>query len=422
MALRMEFSRLACSNPPMMGPQPAAPPPRDDLHEPMTMGPHRVSGLWRALVPEDAEWLRLPGERFADCAVCAPSMRGEYDPGCRCCGYVPHVPNILLGLALEDPESAPRIRDAIGLRIALPSGLWASPERYRRSIVMDATGGFGTDRSMACPFLEPETGACGIHPYRNSVCSTFFCVNDHGEPGEKLWASVHALLGTAETAAAQWAMGEAGLPWSLQAARMAELADDLDSLSTPDEGWTVDALRHLWGEWSGREEAFYGACIAALRSDRVGLFDRLAHWDTTDAVAFEQAVRDWVPHEHRHEVPPIAEDGVVRVPIDDLWYRLQLKIRDLWALPLGEGVVRWGDRVRLAPPSGRLPLLMGGLNRVAGAERIFWFTDDQVALFRRFAPGCRIDTLLLESPEAEALEDVRGFLSECLRRGILVVD
>lgn len=403
-----------------MGRSDSETPPRDDLHEPMLLGPHRVSGLWRALLPEDAEWLRLPRERFADCGICPPAVRGEYDPGCRCCGYIPHVPNILLGLALEDSEAAPRIREAISLRIALPSGLWASPARYRRSIVMDATGGFGSDRSMACPFLQRDSGACGIHAYRNSVCSTFFCVNDHGEPGERLWSSVHALLGTAETAASQWAMGQAGLPWSVQAERMAGLATDLEALSRPDEGWTEAALRVLWGAWWGREEAFYAACLAALRADRAGLFDRLARWDTTDAVAYEQAVRGWVPDEHRHEVPPIAEDGVVRVSVDDLWYRLQLKIRDLWALPLGEGLVRWGDRVRLAPPSGRLPLLMGGLNRVAGAERVFWFTDEELALFRRFSAGCRIDTSLLESPEAMALDDVRGFLAHCLRRNILV--
>lgn len=402
------------------GPDAPGSPPRDDLHEPMNLGPHTVAGLWRALLPEEATWLHLPAERFADCAVCPPVQRGEYDAGCRCCGHVPHVSNVLLGLALEDSAAAPLIRRAIEARIALPSGLWASPARYRRSIVLDAGGGFGTDAGLACPFLQGETGGCGIYGYRNAICSTFFCVTDHGAEGDRVWDSVSALLSTAETAASQWAMGEAGLPWSLQVERMAELSGDVGSLSEADEGWTTEALRHLWGAWWGRQEDFYAGCIAALRSHREGLFERLAEWSTTDAVAFEQAVRSSVPAEHQHEVPPIAEGGVVRVAIDDLWYRLQLKIRSLWALPLGEGAVRWADGVQVAPPSGRLPLLMGGRQRVAGGDRPFWLSSAEAALFARFQAGCRIDGALLESPEAEGLEDARGFLAECLRRKLLV--
>jgi Fe-S-cluster containining protein len=396
-------------------------PDRDDLHDPMPLGPHHVAGIWRALLPEDAEWLRMPPERYAECSTCPPAVRGEYHADCRCCGYVPHVPNISLGLALEDPDAAPRIRAAIGARLALPSGLWASPARFRRSMAMDSGGKFGTDPSMACPFLGAG-GGCGIHAYRNSVCSTFFCVNDHGEAGERLWNSMQALLGNTEVAAAQWAMGEAGLSWELQAERMNELAGDMDALSTDDESWTEAAHRHIWGDWLGREQAFYARCIAAVRAHRDGLFERLASRVTPDAVAFEVAQRDWVPIEHRDEVPLIAGDGVDRANIQDLWYRIQLRLRNIWALPLNEGPVRWAAGIQIAPPDGRLPLLVGDKNRVAGASRIYWVDDVELALLELFKIPRPIDSALLDSAEADAVDDARGFLSMCMRRGILELE
>ena len=397
------------------------PPVRDDLHEPVTLGPHRVSGLWRVLLPEDAQWLRLPAEELADCSVCPPAARGEYSPGCRCCGYLPHVPNVLLGLALEDPEAGPRVRAAIADGHALPAGLMASPARFRRSIELDAKGGFGTQAAMACPFLQAETGGCGIYAYRNSTCSTFFCVNDHGAPGESLWDSMQALMGAAEGAVAQWAMGEAGLPWATQAERMGEVAKDLPRASSESEAWSEAARRLIWGAWYGREEAFYAACLVALRGARDGLFDRLAKATPTDAVAYEQAVRDSVAPEHQHEYPPIATDGIELRPVDDLWYRLQVRLRALWSLPLDGELVAWSPGIRIAPPSGRLPILLGGRHRVAGAERIQWLTDPELALLRRFRNGRVIDSDLLEGPEADALDDPRGFLAACLRRGVLRV-
>ncbi len=400
---------------------PAAP-PLDDLHSPLELGHHHVSGLWRAMLPEDAGWMHLPAERFTDCQNCPPVIREEYDPVSRCCTYTPHVPNVLLGLALENPATAPLIRGAIADRLVLPSGLWASPARFARSTASDAAGLFGKDPSRTCSFLQTETGACGIHAYRNAVCSTFFCVNDHGAPGEELWGAMSALLGTTETAAAQWAMGEAGLPWEVQVERMGELAADVPSMSAPDEGWTEEALRHIWGQRYGHEETFYAGCIAALRAHRSGLFERLVKWPTTDAVDFEKAVRDSLPEASQAEYPDIAADGLEHFPLDDAWYQIQLKIRELWTLPYGEGLVRWGVGIQVAPPSGRLPLLMGGRHRIAGTTRAYWMTDEELALFQLFEPGCAIDSALLDGPEAEAVEDCRGFLSECLRRGILVLD
>lgn len=394
-------------------------PDRDLLHEPLELGPHRISGLFRILLPEDVSWLRVPEERFADCSICPPAIRQEYHSDCRCCGYLPHVPNLLLALALEDQVAGPKVRAVIADGLALPSGLWSPPDRFARRMELDATDGFGSDPSMACPFLDAPTGRCGVYAYRDSVCSTFFCVNDHGAPGEDLWSLIQALMGTAELAAVQWAMAEVGLSWELQAERMAEVAADLDAAGDG-TGWTPEALAHIWGAWWGREEAFYAACVAHIRAHADGLWGRLIDERPLDAVAFEVALRDWVPQEHRHEVPVITTEGIERVPMQDLWYQLQLKLRQLWELPLDGEVVRWGPKVQIGPPSRALPLLMGDRHRVAGLDRLYWLTDAELALLRRFEGGRKIDSALLDSPEADAVEDARGLMAQWLRRGILV--
>jgi hypothetical protein len=391
----------------------------DDLHELMPLGPHKVAGLFRALLPADVAELRLPAERFADCASCPPAERGTYHPSSRCCAHLPHVPNLGLGLALEDPSAGPTVRAVIQGGFALPSGLWSPPARLKATAAVDAAGRFGTDPAMTCPLLNPSDMTCGVYAYRNAVCSTFFCVNDHGADGTELWSTLQAFLGNAELRAAHWAMGEAGLSWETQVSRMAELSVDLDSLSAAAGGWTKEALRILWGDWYGREEAFYSDCVSALRTHRADLPELLAVTPLTDAVAFEVAVRDWIPEAHRDMVAPIAEEGLEHVPAPDLWYSLQLEARNLWALPFGEPL-SWADGVVVRSPDGRLPLLLGGRHEVLLQKKPYWLTDEELTLYVLFQPGRVLDSALLDSPEADAAGDVRALLSELLRRGLLV--
>jgi hypothetical protein len=272
---------------------------------------------------------------------------------------------------------------------------------------------------MACPFFSQTDSTCGVYAYRNSVCSSFFCVNDHGPVGTDMWSSLQALLGNAELSAAQWAMGEAGLTWPAQVQRMAELSSDLDALSTPDGGWTSEALSLLWGDWRGREEDFYAACVGALRSHRSNLAEILATWQLTDAVVFEVAMRDWIPAAHRSVIAPIAEPGLEHVPLDDLWYGLQLELRNLWALPFGERLT-WREGITLRSPDGRLPLLIGERHEVVGASARFWLSQDELALYSLFKDHRVLDASVLDSPEAVALSDARAFLSELMRRGLLI--
>ena len=391
----------------------------DDLHELMPLGPHKVAGLFRALLSDEVAELRLPAERFADCASCPPVERGTYHSASRCCAHLPHIPNLGLGLALEGSSSALTVRSVIQRGFALPSGLWSPPERLKITAAVDATGRFGTDAALTCPLLNQAEMTCGVYAYRNAVCATFFCVNDHGADGTELWSTLQAFLGNAELRASHWAMGEAGLSWETQVARMEELSADLDSLSDPSGGWTKAALQVLWGDWYGREEVFYASCLEALRARREDLPELLSNRSLTDAVAFEVAVRDWIPEEHRAMVAPIASEGLEHVPPEDLWYSLQLEVRNLWALPFGQSLT-WAEEVVIQSPDGRLPLLLGGRHSVVLKQKTYWLTDEELALYSVFRAGRMLDSVLLESVEAGAVNDVRGLLSELLRRGLLV--
>lgn len=389
-----------------------------DLHAPLVLGTQTLAGLWRAVLPEEAQWMKLPTERFADCSSCAPAQRGDYDPGCRCCAHLPHVPNVSLGLALERPETAAQVRRVLAQGVALPSGLWAGPAHFKREVTLQAEEAYGTDASMACPFFDAPTAACGIYAYRNSVCSSFFCEHDHGAAGEDLWSRLQAVLGSAETALQQWAMGQAGLSWAVQSARMAELTPRLTEISAG-TGWTEEALRHIWGEWRGREELFYARCLAAVREHEDSLAETLGQWAVTDAVEFELAARDLLAPEHRHEAPPVATGTTERVPLAELWYSLQLELRNLWSLPLGE-TLRWAPGVSVTSAEPTLPVLGQTLHRVEGGARPYGLTEEELTLFGLFREGRALDARVLDSEAADAVSDPRGFLSECVRRELLV--
>jgi len=389
-----------------------------DLHTPLRLGHHGIAGVWRHLLPH-VEGLPLPTERFAPCNACPQVEAGAFVAACKCCGYLPQVPNYLLGLALQNEATAPLVRAVIAAGNALPQGTDMSPARFRRSVALDSADGYGTDPVMACPFLVD--GGCGIYAYRNAVCSTYFCTHDHGDVGEEFWTHLQSLFGAAESAVCQWAMGRAGRAWSDVVDALAHLSDDLDGLSTPDEAWTPAALDAVWGPWRGREEAFYRACADAISAEGDALWAVVQDWPTTEAVAFLTARRAWIPEDQRHEVPEIDDGTVERMSNEDLWTVVQGLSAELEYLPLGERV--WlAEGVRWDPPNRKLPLLFGNRHQIHGGNWLFWATDDEIGLLEHFAGGLTLTAAWLASSAVSAVEDGEGFIAQCLRRGLLVVE
>src|SRR5690606_14733118 len=160
--------------------------------------------------------------------------------------------------------------------------------------------------------------------YRNSVCSTFFCDHDHGDEGDGVWSRLQGLVGRIEIGLSHWAMTEVGIDSRDYLARLDALADDVEAVSDHEGAWSAKAREALWGEWLGREIAFFEACAARVLRDRDRLFEIAKAQPYREALRFERAVRDWVPESIRDEVPEVSDEGVEPPSIHDLAYKLDL--------------------------------------------------------------------------------------------------
>ena len=398
------------------------------FHQLFMMGRHPMPGAWQSMLPEDAAWLKLPAERWATCASCHKVALGEFRSDCQCCTYFPQIPNFMLGLALADDVAGPAVREVIAAGHATPQGLLASPVAFRGAVEMEARESFGNDSARQCFFFEPDTRNCRVYAYRNSVCSTFFCDNDHGDDGAAAWARLQGLMGRIEIGLSHWAMGEVGLAAADYLARLDALAEDVAKASSAEGSWSTTALDALWGEWRGREEAFFVACAEAVTRRRDDLFVIAKDQPYREALRFERAVRDWIPEDIRDEVPEISDDDVEPPSIHDLYYKLDLALRHLWALPFQDGTVQLAPGIAIAadPESGKLALASRVGHYALTVPRdddeplTVWITPPERRLLAIFARGRAFDESLFERPELDALEDARGFLASCLRQGILV--
>jgi hypothetical protein len=204
----------------------------------------------------------------SDCAMCVPADQSgsgikTFDPGAKCCTYLPTLWNFLVGRILEDrtPEAAAgrasveRRIDAGGAVTLL--GLTQTP--VFGVLYQHISGSFGRTRSLLCPHFLPESGGCGVWRHRESTCATWFCKLERGKVSHHFWASLHALLGSAEQAVARWCAVE--LDPGAEALEV--LFPPRDRPSPPFTGpedfeGRADPRqqRRRWGRWAGREREF----------------------------------------------------------------------------------------------------------------------------------------------------------------------
>ncbi|MFO0555225.1 MAG: hypothetical protein U0271_43000 [Polyangiaceae bacterium] len=229
-----------------------------------------------ALPPLYDRWLEevlgeaLPIEQRAACHACVmcPGDGEEHPltrevafvPDAKCCTYLPHLPNYLVGAILSDPElaesGAPR---ELAARIAqrrgsTPLGVGPTPEERARLSEVTENDGFGRRTDVVCPYFEPEAGLCGLWRHRDAVCSTWFCKFDRGLASVRLWRSVKDLL-----AAVEWELSVALLgELDVDASRSISLYDDVGCLR--ERASSAADEEHRWGRWFGRERALYEAC------------------------------------------------------------------------------------------------------------------------------------------------------------------
>lgn len=398
------------------------------MEQSLILDGHPMPGVWRFYLP-DPELLRLPRERQATCDRCRRAALGRCRSDCCCCTHLPRLPNTMIGLALEDSRAAAAVETLLGRGQLLPFGLVPTPSQHLAAAHDAAEGVFGQDPTRLCPFArvvdEPVPGVrCQLHPFRGSICASYFCAFDHGPAGEAFWGELQALVGQVESALAWWAMGRLGLDPARYRQALDSLADQVPAMAASDhEGWPAEARRLLWGDWLGRERLFFAGCARLLREHRDELFTLACDHPHAEAVAFERALYHATPEEHRQGEPPTESD--VFLPVEAQWYRLQLAARNLWALPFGEGPVGIGASVTVAPnpqddAASRLeadrPFVVE--SPAEPGERIF-LTAAEAALLGLFTEPRELGEAVMDSPEADAVDDAREFLARMMRMGVL---
>ena len=386
------------------------------------MDNHNFPAMWRYILPEDAQWLRLPEERRATCMSCPKVAEGTHHKDTQCCTYFPELVNYLAGLALQDESSRPLIERQIAKGHILPTGQQIHPGQYRKAVQSYADDLFGELPSQACPFLDPSTIQCGIYPYRNSVCSTFFCENDHGEAGNHFWEKAQDLVAYLEIAISQAAMQALGIDVRQYVLTLDQWAGKIDSSFNDDGGWALPLRQKLWGDWFGREAEFLIATADWVKERKDNLYTIAIEQTLYEARAFEAAVNDWLPEDIRPQTEPISLDSNLPVPspIEGFWYTLQLAARQMWAIPFGDGEWQLNPLVDLPAPNAE-PLSVSLKPLEEGGKALqLNVTPPQLAVLEKFTELLEFNEAFMDSKEVQALEDSRDFLAECLRQNIIV--
>lgn len=233
--------------------------------------------IYKKFLPDLFEEL-IPEEVSATCDHCV--RYGENQPirlpdffyyaRTKCCAYHPALPNYLIGALLVDgspllEEGRQRIRARIreGIEV-LPQGIFPPPEYvllYRKS---KQAGNFGKSESLCCPYYEYSKGKCTIWKFRESVCSSFYCKHDNGYDGKVFWNTLRDYLLEVEDQLSRYVLSRKN--WKSAEVMMRsfrkvtsshfpplrDTEDPLNRLLPPDARYKA-----LWGDWFGREEAFY---------------------------------------------------------------------------------------------------------------------------------------------------------------------
>jgi hypothetical protein len=257
-----------------------------------------LPALYRSLLPVQLA-LDPPRETLATCGDCPMTVAVEggvsMSPATKCCTYQPVVPNYLVGALLADRNPASR-EGRLRVRARIAHGGGATPLALRPPPKLELLcgamqkGSLGRAPSLVCGYYDAGSGACTIWPFREAVCSTFFCKHVTGHRGHTFWLALRAFLRRVEAALSRHALARVA-PELLEADATttrerdsALTAEDLEGLSPPPE---ERALR--WGAFLHREEELYVATFEAVRSlGRAGL-ERLLGRDDRRAIA---AVRE----------------------------------------------------------------------------------------------------------------------------------
>ncbi len=267
--------------------------------------------LYRDLLP-DFFRAQIPNEEKAtcsSCAMCPSSASGAVEavdgvsrlfrPDTKCCTYYPKLPNYLVGALLSDTrDELGEGRRRVGEKIASHVGVtpqWLRPSARYNLLYRNSRQFFGRALSMRCPYFEEQQGGCTIWPYREAVCSTFFCKYVAGADGRKLWMTFKTYLALAEIQLSRYAVLQLLPEYILTGRDKPDLAEtptleDLDDKPLPEKEYAA-----LWRQWAGREDDFYRACFDTIRALSPEQVEKIMGLDgVIELKVLEKSLRDAV--------------------------------------------------------------------------------------------------------------------------------
>lgn len=410
---------------------PLSPSPEDPLRRPLLLGNHVFPGIWQYLLPAEFMLLDLPEERQATCMSCPKVCDDQYRPDYRCCTYHPRVANYALGLALETKPGKRAFEKAAAMGMLTPEGMNHSPSQYLDYLYDLQDEVFGKSQRVLCPMLDQKTGYCNIHAFRNGVCSTFFCIKDHGDRGEKFWSDVQSLVCQAEIALSQWCLHELGFDLAAYIKAYDRLARNIKKASDPQTGGlTRSAQQTLWGAYFGRERELYRACAQLISEHRDVLWEIASSFEIRESKKFDQATTNLVPAELQEQIDDDdLDDDQEAISCQELWQTMQRRYRSLWQLP--QKPLKLSSRVMISPnpkdtprdqQNANKPFLLQLLSAPRSKDEDFraYLTFDEARLLECFTTGQAIDWRLLASEPARALTNPRKFLAEASGNRILI--
>lgn len=320
----------------------------DPILRALHWGPHQFPGIWSYMMPQEFLALKLPDERRATCMSCPKSCYDSYRPDYRCCTYHPRVPSFLLGLATLTETGEKAVKHLLDHSLLLPEGMHHAPAQWIDYLDDLEHEAFGKSQKVLCPNLEPATGYCMIHAFRNSVCSTFYCYKDHGDLGDKFWAQVQTLGSQLEMAIGQWSLQMVGFDLERYFKTFDRLAPRIQDVSEGG-GWSQPALEQLWADWYGREIELLRAAAAVVIEHREQLWDIANSFPIRDSRAFDKAMVRAVPKRLKDQIDPedLDDEADEAARPRDLWLNCLKSYHKLWDLP--EGYYYLNPRVSLQP-------------------------------------------------------------------------
>ena len=385
----------------------------DPILLPYKLGPQQVPGYWQFLLPEHVKSLRLPSERRATCAQCPMIAARGFRPDYRCCTYLPLVPGFAIGLALRQGQARPLLERLIKQGYMTPEGLLPSPLARFHFKRQETLGLYGKGDAL-CHLLDQTTGRCGIYAFRNGVCSTFFCIHDHGGVGEDFWMTLRDLVCQLETALQQWALGEMGFDVEHYMRALDLLAEDpLAASDVRTKAWRDDVLDILWGSWRGREAHFFLALADLVIEHKAEIAEISSKYQVVEPLRFEGAMARLISKDMTAPAPaPLATvpgSSPTRVQVS-----LLQDLEDaLWRLPAR-------DLPLTLHPAVTIDLKHGRLRFDEGDD--YWELDlsahETRALLYFASPHC-LDEALAHSVDWKMLSDPFAFAAEYLACQVL---